>query len=76
MVACEFAPQTVGVVHMSTRISVAIIGMIMSFLFAATFWAQLGVIATSVALAQPKTGAMHAIAPNPYLPFEKLEPVY
>jgi hypothetical protein len=51
----------------------ALIGTIMSLLFIVLFWGQIAVMATAVARA--KTDA-YSVTVNPYLPLQRLEPVY
>jgi hypothetical protein len=51
------------------------IAAVMMALFALMFWAQMGVIATNVAVARSKTGSF-AVPSNRYLPIQMFEPVY
>jgi hypothetical protein len=50
------------------------LAMMMTSLFVLMFWAQVGVIATN-AVALPKV-ISYGFAPDPYLPFVPLDPVY
>jgi len=60
---------------MSKRFGAAIIGAIMVLLFAVTFWAQIGTMATSAAAGRKHIGSFAGTS-APYLPLRRLEPVY